>query len=128
MGCSWTFQPISTTAPGRAPGAISHQPALLASVAWYPSPAACGLRTLLAAAAKVLSPLLVVGAQPTRQIQKSISSLVLAPRSIFSWGILYYHHLSGQTPACFSMQGSAGEKAREPRAANGRQMDAGILM
>lgn len=128
VGCSWTFQPVSTTAPGRALGAISHQPAPLASVAWYPSPAARGLRALLAAAAKVLSLLLVVGAQPVRQIQKSISSLGLAPRSIFSWGILCYHHLSGQTPACFSVQGCAREKAREPRAANGRQMDAGILM
>lgn len=58
---------IRTTQPGRVPGATSHQPAPLAPVAWYlPLPAARGLRARLAVAAKVLSPPLVVGAQPVR--------------------------------------------------------------
>lgn len=66
-GLQLAVLPISTTHPGRAPGATSHQPAPLAPVAWYlPSPAARGLRACLAAATKVLSPPLVVGAQPVR--------------------------------------------------------------
>lgn len=64
-GLQLAVLPISTTHPGCAPGATSHQPALLAPVAWYlPSLAACGLRARLAAATKVLSPPLVVGARP----------------------------------------------------------------